>query len=93
MQPTRETLLCTATSNGYRFKRAYRFIKGVWDQHPYLHLHSLERWELCSNSELRRWFSKGNVTINNRRVSADELVYFPIAQLSFKCRGGVITLL
>ena len=41
-----------------------------------LQLWSTERFELVSNSELKRWFTKGSVLINGSVVQADDLITF-----------------
>jgi len=43
--------------------------------------------EECSNSELKRWFIKGSIVINNKRVTKDEEIEFP-AELVFHPNGN-----
>ena len=68
--------------------RAIDWIKLCWKTYPYLHMHSTERFTLCSNAELKRWFEKGSIQINGVRPKPFDLIEFPIWQLIYHPEGN-----
>lgn len=42
-----------------------------------------QKTERPSNSELKRWFEKGSVSINHKIASRNDIITYPLTELSF----------
>ena len=59
--------------------KAFDFVKS-FDHIP----SSTERpCQLTSNSELRRWFTKKSIKINDKTPAVDDFIFFPLTELVF----------